>query len=106
MTNSERKIKFRSTKTWKDFRAKKLLEQKIDPITGAKLGKHAHLHHCDLDETHYEDISNEDNFICLNEMSHKCIHFLFSRKDPKLWRKRIINIIHILKKMEKINAKE
>ena len=104
MTNSD-KTKFRSTKKWKEFRKKKIDEQKIDPITGTKLGKHAHLHHCDLDEKHYEDISNEDNFICLNNMSHKCIHFLFSRKDPKRWRKRILNIINILKKMENLNTK-
>lgn len=106
MNNQKTKQKFRASKKWKEFRKKKMNEQKFDPITGAKLGKTCNCHHCDLDESHYEDISNADNFICLNKLSHDTIHFLFSRKDPKRWRKRIINIIHILKKMEKINAKE
>ena len=104
MNNQKTKQKFRASKKWKDFRAKKRKEQEKDPITGAKLGKMANLHHCDLDEAHYEDISNEDNFVFLNKMSHSVVHFFFSRKDPKRWRSRILNIINILKKMEKINT--
>lgn len=106
MNNQKTKQKFRTTKKWKYFRKKKIEEQKFDPITGAKLGKMANCHHCDLDESHYEDLSIEDNFVCLNKMSHDIIHFLFSRKDPKRWRKRILNVINILKKMENLNTKE
>ena len=106
MNNQKTKQKFRASKKWKDFRAKKRKEQEKDPITGAKLGKTCNCHHMDLDENHYEDLSNEDNFICMNKMSHDVIHFIFSRKDPKRWRQRILNIINILKHMEKLNTKE
>lgn len=79
-------------------------KQKTDPITGAKLGKCANLHHCDLDEAHYEDISHEENFVFLNKMSHDVVHYFFSKTKPKQWRERIANIIPILEKMEELNS--
>ena len=102
--HQKEKTKFRASKRWKEFRDRKRKEQLKDPITGAKLGRMANLHHMNLDETKYEDISNEDNFVFLNKMSHDVVHFFFSRKEPKRWRKRILAIIQILKKMEKING--
>lgn len=103
--NQKAKNKFRATKKWKDFRDKKRKEQKVDPITGAKLTRMANLHHCDLDESHYEDISNEDNFVFLNQMSHKVVHFFFLKSKPSEWRNRIKNIIPILERMEELNTK-
>lgn len=102
--NQKAKNKFRATKKWKEFRDKKRKEQKVDPITGAKLTRMANLHHCDLNESHYEDLSNEDNFVFLNQMSHKVVHFLFLKSKPSEWRNRIKNIIPILEKMEKLNS--
>lgn len=101
VNNQDAKKKFRSTKKWKDFRDKIRHEQKIDPITGQKLTRMANLHHMLLDESKYEDLSNEDNFVFLNQLSHKCIHFLANKKD---WRKRLLNMIALVKKMAKING--
>lgn len=104
--HQKEKTKFRASKQWKNFREKKRKEQEKDPITGAKLGRCANLHHCDLDETHYEDLSNEDNFVFLNKATHDVVHWFFSRKDPRRWRKRILAMIKLLKKMEVINTIE
>lgn len=100
--NQSKKTKFRATKKWKEFRNHMRELQKTDPVTGQKLTKLFNLHHLDLDEEHYEDISNEDNFICLNQKTHECVHFFFSKSKPKQWRERLKRIIPILKKMEKI----
>ena len=97
------KTKFRSTKKWKDFRDKVRHQQKVDPITGQKLTRMANLHHLDLSEEHYEDLSNEDNFVFLNQLSHKVVHFFFSKAKPTQWRERIERIIPILEAMERIN---
>ena len=48
--NQKAKSKFRASKKWKDFRDKKRKEQKLDPVTGAKLTRRANLHHLDLNE--------------------------------------------------------
>ena len=98
------KQKFRATKKWKDFRDKIRKKQINDPVTGQKLTRLAHLHHCDLDENHYEDLSNEDNFVFLNQATHKCIHWLFLKSKPKEWRNRIQKLIPILEKMEELNS--
>lgn len=31
----------------------------------------------DLREENYENITNENNFICLNKKAHDCIHYLY-----------------------------
>ena len=102
-SNQSVKTKFRATKKWKEFRDHMRELQKTDPVTGQKLTRLANLHHCDLNEEHYEDLSNEDNFVFLNQMTHRCVHFLFSKSKPKQWRERIERLIPILEKMEKIN---
>lgn len=98
------KQKFRASKEWKDFRKRKFAEQKTDPVTGSKLTKMANLHHKDLDESHYTDISNENNFVMVNQKTHEAIHLLFSKKYPKQWRKRIEALTKILEDMERINT--
>ena len=101
--NQKAKSKFRASKKWKDFRDKKRKEQKLDPVTGAKLTRQANLHHLDLDEAKYEDLSNEDNFIFLNQATHKVVHYFFLKSTPTEWRKRIEEITKILERMEEIN---
>lgn len=36
---------------------------------------------------------------------HKVVHALFVKSKPREWRKRVLNLIKILKKMEKLNSK-
>lgn len=77
-TTSILKAKFRSSKIWKDFRKKKMLEQKgKDPITGRKLYGGWNLHHRILtsDMDVYRDLSDSDNFIGLNKATHEAVHF-------------------------------
>lgn len=100
------KQQFRTSKEWKEFRKRKFAEQQKDPVTGSKLSKMANLHHKDLDETHYTDISDENNFVLVNPKTHATIHFFFSKKYPKQWRKRIEEITKILEDMERINTKD
>lgn len=106
MYTQKDKTKFRASKKWKEFRDRKRREQKVDPITGAKLTRLANLHHLDLNETHYEDLSDESHFVFLNRKTHETVHFLFSKSQPRQWRKRVLALIKILKKMENINSRE
>ena len=101
--NQKEKQKFRASKKWKDFRDKKRKEQKVDPITGAKLSRLANLHHLDLNEEHYEDLSDESHFVFLNQAMHKTVHAMFLKSKPREWRKRVLALIKILKQMERIN---
>lgn len=81
----QKKTKFRTSAKWKKFRHFKHTQQLgIDPITNKKLLKKANLHHLDLDATHYEDITQPENFVFLNYETHKVIHFLYTyyKKDP------------------------
>lgn len=95
------KSKFRATKEWKEFRKMIIQEQKVDPITGAKLTKMANCHHLDMNAENYQNLIR-DNFIALNPKSHDVIHFLF-RPD---WRERLDKIKDILTAMELINITE
>ena len=96
-----KKSKFRSTSKWKSFRKSMKDKRKIDAITCRPLLKGWNLHHCDLNEAHYEDISNEDNFECLNKTAHEFVHWLFRYKN---WREVLKNIETLLEKMEKVNG--
>jgi hypothetical protein len=98
------KRRFRDSKKWKDFREHmKTLQNETCQITGAKLTKLWQLHHMDLDESNYENLIDE-NFVCLSWNMHKVVHALFVKSKPKAWRSRVLNLIRILKKMEKLNS--
>ena len=106
MNNQKRKTKFRASKEWKDFRHKIREKQQVDPVTGARLTRQANLHHLDLDEDHYEDLSDESHFVFLNHATHKVIHYFFLKSKPKEWRKRIERLVPYLEQMERLNTKE
>ena len=75
------KRSFRASKAWKAFRHLIFTKQKgIDPITGSKLCKGCNLHHRNItaDEEAYTDTSNEEDFVMLNSMTHKMLHWGFS----------------------------
>ena len=83
------KRSFRASKAWKLFRHKINVKQKgIDPITGAKLIKGCNLHHRHItsDEEEYGNISNEEDFVMFNSMTHKALHWLYKyyQKDPSI----------------------
>ena len=72
------KKKFRQSAKWLKFRkySQKKFEKK-DAITGYPLRKGWNLHHLLLDETKYEDITNEDNFVPLNKQTHEVLHICY-----------------------------
>lgn len=74
----KQKKKFRNSSKWLRFR--KHISNKFgnkDVITGYPLRKGWNLHHIVLDETKYEDITNEDNFVPLNKQTHETLHICY-----------------------------
>lgn len=75
------KQNWRNSKAWKAFRHQmNVLQHCIDPITGSKLAKGAHLHHRHVtaNTEEYTDISNTDDYVMLNCMTHKMLHFIYT----------------------------
>ena len=103
--NQKSKKKFRDSKRWKDFR-RQMYEQsgRECAVTGNRLTRLWQLHHMDMSEEHYENLKPE-NFVCLSWNMHKVVHALFVKSKPREWRKRVLNLIKILKSMEKLNSK-
>jgi len=102
-SKQNQKSKFRSTSVWKKFRSRLKSERKVDYITQKKLLSGWNLHHCDLDESHYTDLSNEENYVCLNKMMHSVVHDLYRYyvKDETV----IDRLLEILQRMKEINEK-
>lgn len=96
------KTKFRRSSKWIKFRKYMKGEQKIDPITGSRLNPTCSVHHKDLSEEHYQDISDKTRFVCLNKTSHDCVHFLWNSHNG--WRNALDGLREILEDMEKING--
>lgn len=96
--SSELKEKFRKTSKWKDF--KKGFSTDVDAISLKKLPKRWQLHHMDLDPSHYT-ILKKDNFLPLNGLSHKLVHYLYSiyRNDKDVLKR----LKKILDKMDMLN---
>lgn len=80
------KSKFRATSKWKKFRKKLGDERKVDFVTEKPLRKGWQLHHLNLDEKQYEDITDEEKFCCLNKSTHDIVHTLwrYYQKDSKV----------------------
>jgi hypothetical protein len=95
------KTKFRRSAKWKKFKAYVRKIKKVDCITLYPLRKGHNLHHLDLNEAHYEDVSDISHFEPLNRKTHETVHFLYpyyvkdnaiiDRLRDLLERMRIIN---------------
>lgn len=79
MSNSQKeKQKFRQSAKWKKFRLFKKKEQDgLDLITQKKLYKGFTVHHLDLDQSHYQDLSAPEHFLACNKKTHDNIHWLY-----------------------------
>lgn len=88
MNNSQKKKRnFRASKKWKEFRHKIYIKQKgIDPITRKKLIKGCNLHHRNLSEDEYENITDDNDFVMLNKQTHEFCHWLhkYWKNDPDI----------------------
>lgn len=103
--NDTQKMKrnFRNSKKWKDFKHRKNVEQKgLCYITQKKILKGATLHHLDLDENNYSDISKPENFVYLNKSMHEVIHVIwrYYKNDPAV----LDRIKEVLDRMVEINV--
>ena len=59
MTAEKKKRNFRNSKKWKEFRHTKYIEQNGECfLSGKKLNKMANLHHLDMSDENYEDLTN------------------------------------------------
>jgi len=77
MLKSE-KQKFRMSTLWKNFPAKmKRKAQGFDWLTKQPLTKTWNLHHLDMRDKNYTNISNPERFMPLNESTHDFIHWLY-----------------------------
>lgn len=78
------KAKFRSTAKWKKFRKSLKDSRKRDEVTLKPLYKGFSVHHLDLDEGHYTDLTDPSHFACLNKKTHDFIHWAYQHytKDP------------------------
>lgn len=102
MTQGARnKSKFRRSAKWLSFRRKLKYVRRVDEITNKPLLPGWNLHHLDLNEANYEDISNVDHFSCLNKMSHKFAHWVYNYyvKDPAI----LDRLRDLLERMRDIN---
>lgn len=83
-----------------------------DPITGETLRKGWNLHHLDMSDEHYDDLSIEDpfgnpRFIPLNRSTHDYIHALFRsmtrKKAPRDMEKYFSEMLKYLSLMKLMN---
>ena len=98
------KKRFRQSKKWREFRQRMRERDVKDYVTGSKLTKMFNLHHLLItsDEAEYTDLTDENKFICLNNKTHDCLHFLWG-KD---WRERYRKMGELLELMDKINSEK
>lgn len=100
--SQKKKRDFRASKIWKLFRHKKNVEQDGKCyITHKKLLKGANLHHLDLDEKNYTDISDPSHFVFVNKSIHEVIHTLwrYYQKDPEV----LVRLKEVLDRMVELN---
>lgn len=76
MTKDE-KAKFRKTMKWKNFRKKIKEKCPRDTITKKLLRIDWNLHHIDMRDKNYTDLSDPHKFTPLNKDTHEMIHWLF-----------------------------
>lgn len=95
------KTRFRRSAKWVKFRRRIKARQRVDPITGSPLANTCSIHHLDLRAENYENISDDTLFVALNPQSHETVHFLWQAHEG--WRKAVLALIWILKKMETVN---
>ena len=99
----KKKTKFRSSAKWKKFRHFMNVKQKgLCYISHKKLLKGANLHHLDLREENYEDLSNPEHFCYLNKSWHDVVHTIwrYYKSDPEV----LDRLKEVLDKMLEINA--
>ena len=99
----KKKASFRNSAKWKKFKHFKNVEQGgVCYITHKKLPKGAYIHHKDVDDSHYYDISKPDNFVYLLKSMHEVIHTIwrYYKNDQAV----LDRIKEVLDRMLEINS--
>lgn len=81
----KQKTDFRMSPAWKKFRVLcKKAHNYTDFVTRQVLGKHWHLHHLDMRDEHYTNITDVERFVPLNSETHDFMHWCYRLwlKDP------------------------
>lgn len=73
----EDKAKFRKSPKWKAFRKKIYAVCPRDTITKKLLRRDWNLHHIDMNDKNYTDLSDSHKFTPLNKDTHEFVHWLF-----------------------------
>ena len=77
LTQGEKK-KFRMSAEWKKFRQRmKKITGSMDWVTRKQLTKTWNLHHLDMRDKNYTDLSDITKFMPLNKDTHEFIHWLY-----------------------------
>ena len=98
------KTEVRKTKQWLELKCFCYNRQDgKDPLTNSALTKSCNLHHCDLHEDNY-GIFNSDNFVLLNQYSHKFLHWA-AQQCHKLGKEEFLERLEVyIDLMEKLNS--
>lgn len=101
------KQKFRMSAVWKKFRQKIRRLVCCDYITRHPLTRSWNLHHLDMRDCNYTDISRMERFMPLNEGTHEFIHWLYRLwvKDASVLR-RIETVLGLMYEYTHDNKKE
>ena len=100
--NAIRKEKFRQSPEWWQMRRELIAEQKIDPVTKAKLTPKSNCHHLDQRVENYES-ADKTRYLMLQPLTHKCIHFLYNQYK-KQGEHLFDTLRDIFNKMEKLSS--
>ena len=99
------KTKFRKSSIWYKFKAYlKKRSKGNDEITGQPLHKGCNVHHLDINEENYRDLSNENHFVVVNKNTHNFIHWLYPiyKKNPQV----LENLKFVMFEMKSLEEKD
>lgn len=107
------KAKIRKSKEWNQLRIDVAAKfNNRDAITGEPLRKMWNLHHMDMNESHYDDFTVEndigiDRFIPLNHTTHELLHSLYRsatrKKNPRNMEQFFENLLKRINDMIELN---
>lgn len=105
VSHQAEKTKFRGSSSWQKWRKViKGYRGNRDYITQKPLRSGWNCHHMDLDENHYQDITNPEHFYAFNSKTHDFVHwgYTYYKEDKEEFIKRISEV---WEEMYEINEK-
>lgn len=102
--NEQQRLSFRKSERWKKFRAKCRRHCSKDFITNKPLTRTWNLHHLDMNMDRYDNLSEIERFLPLNQRTHEALHTIFNiyRHDPKV----IERLVRVMDRMLKYSRED